>query len=180
MTLMFRKSTLPRHSSFTLIELLVTLAVIAILAALLVSTISRSRERAQAVSCQNVLRQVWLATSMYVDDSHGFMPTLDFFYGEGKMNPRCPGVWSSIPAEAPNYLHRGFDWYGWGGYMDGVKFETIDSRTWLVNDSQPWHDSARTCEEDDRGIEYWTGKHNFLSANGQVGVQELWHPRMDR
>jgi prepilin-type N-terminal cleavage/methylation domain-containing protein/prepilin-type processing-associated H-X9-DG protein len=53
---------------FSLIELLVAIAIIGLLAALLLPALKRARESARAASCASNLRQVGLATQMYVDD----------------------------------------------------------------------------------------------------------------
>jgi prepilin-type N-terminal cleavage/methylation domain-containing protein/prepilin-type processing-associated H-X9-DG protein len=56
---------------FTLIELLVVVAVIAILAALLLPTLGRSKATAQRIRCVSNLRQLGLAAQMYWDDHDG-------------------------------------------------------------------------------------------------------------
>src|SRR5689334_22539187 len=58
-----------RHrAAFTLIELLVTLAMIAILATLLGSTLSRTRSATRQTLCKNNLRQIGLALHLYLAD----------------------------------------------------------------------------------------------------------------
>ncbi len=59
---------------FTLVELLVVMAISAILASLLLPSLSSARARAGGMSCLNNTRQLTLAWSLYADDSNGLLP----------------------------------------------------------------------------------------------------------
>jgi prepilin-type N-terminal cleavage/methylation domain-containing protein/prepilin-type processing-associated H-X9-DG protein len=62
--------------AFTLVELLVTIAIIAILAALLMPVLGRGKESGRVAFCQGNLHQIGLALQLYVDDNKNIMPTM--------------------------------------------------------------------------------------------------------
>jgi len=74
-----RGETVPRRenrAAFTLIELLVVIAIIAILAALVLGPVSRSKEAAKGAVCISNLRQVGIALQLYVDANNQRLPVM--------------------------------------------------------------------------------------------------------
>jgi prepilin-type N-terminal cleavage/methylation domain-containing protein len=64
-------------TGFTLIELLVVIAIIAILAALLLPILGKSKAQAQGIACMSNLRQLTMAWFSYCQDNSGVLPFSD-------------------------------------------------------------------------------------------------------
>lgn len=78
-----------RKKGFTLIELLVVIAIIALLMAILMPALSKAKEQGKRAVCQNNLRELFLAWSLYSDDNDDHLVNASAGFGksaDGKTN----------------------------------------------------------------------------------------------
>jgi len=91
--------------AFTLVELLVVIAIIAILAALLLPTLSLAKHKSQRAACTNNLKELGLAAQMYSADDNG---RLAANYPQTAGFGQETNVWVSgnmrVPVEATNVV----------------------------------------------------------------------------
>jgi prepilin-type N-terminal cleavage/methylation domain-containing protein/prepilin-type processing-associated H-X9-DG protein len=88
------------RAGFTLIELLVVIAIIAVLAAMILPSLSLAKHRAQTVKCASNMKQWGMGFRMYADDNREFVPD------EGDSSETIDSHGS--PTQTDNY---DFGWY---------------------------------------------------------------------
>src|SRR6266481_6438681 len=107
---------------FTLIELLVVIAIIAILAALLLSALTRARQKTQGIYCMNNTRQLAICWYMYGDDNGGKLPPNrdGGNVGKAQADAAWAGGWLDFSASTDNTNTEflvNHDKYEWAAYL---------------------------------------------------------------
>lgn len=63
-----------RKPAFTLVELLIVIGIVAVLIGVLLPALAAARRSAQSAACLQKLRQIGLATTMYIQENRGAFP----------------------------------------------------------------------------------------------------------
>ena len=172
--------------AFTLVELLVTIAVIAILLALLLPAVQQTREAARRTTCRNNLRQIGLAIHNY-SATHDILPPAVILAGRGE--PYGGGylplgtidrvVLGISPVPEPDRIH--FNWATM--LLPQLDHQMIvaasDARYSLAADTNRHIRTARLsvflCPSDDRSVVpydrgHGTGQPGQLYARGNYAM----------
>jgi prepilin-type N-terminal cleavage/methylation domain-containing protein len=94
-----------RSRGFTLIEVLVVVAVIAIMAGILLPTLSKSKSKAEAMFCLNNEKQITLAWIMYADEHNG-----NLAYNLGANGASVATSGNPPPPMKLNWVNNVLDW----------------------------------------------------------------------
>lgn len=177
---------LPRRAGFTLVELLVTIALLALLAALLLPVFSRSREAARGAACLSNQRQLGAAVLLYTQDWDERFPQthppgdeltllapwreLVEPYVRNRALFRCPSDWGVPDWHPTTYAPNGFFCYGASLAAVPRPAETIYlaelTAASLLDDFSPWRGVVEL--EDNLAIDRHNGAANYLFVDGHA------------
>jgi prepilin-type processing-associated H-X9-DG protein len=147
-----------------LVELLVVIAVIAILAALLLPVLAKSKSQARITVCLNNKRQLALAWLMYAQDSRDYLAynTCSFWYLE---------TGGGMP-DAPNWVTSYVDWTtrDFSTNLAGLIDDTNSSLApYIAHDAAPYHCPADTFLAPAQRALGWTQRARSVSMNYVMG-----------
>jgi prepilin-type processing-associated H-X9-DG protein len=116
-----------RRFGLTLIELVLVIGIIAVIFALLVPSLQRSRLQAKAAVCMSNIRQLNTALSMYVNDSGKFPYG---FYNLPPPNPPIPPPAGGYAGYTQDPIRDRAGWW-WFNYLEDIYKKNMGGKTVL-------------------------------------------------
>jgi prepilin-type N-terminal cleavage/methylation domain-containing protein len=158
------------ESGFTLIELLVVVAIIGVLAGLLLPALSRSKARAQMITCLNNKKQLLLAWTMYSGDNDNRL-----VYNLQLDPSRGASPWGAAAAlgspSSPNWVNNTMDWEA-APNSDDTNLNFVNNSllaAYVSYSSSLFHcPSDRVLSQTQRQAG-WSGRVRSVSMNAMVG-----------
>ena len=148
-----------KRERFTLIELLVVIAIIAILAGMLLPSLSKAKEQAKRTACRNNLKQFGVAYGLYGMDHDDYLPD----FSSPETDPKNEAICA--------WLMRNDMWVGLGKLYSGVAYGDtyknaprgyITSREVFACPSDPYKTTYN-----------WENNDNIKCSYSQMNAQRL-------
>lgn len=155
---------------FTLVELLVVIVVIAIIAGILLPTLARSKERAQAIFCLKNTRELTVAWIMYADEHNGALA----------YNLAAPAKAAAVASAIPSFLNNSpkmtMNWadnvLSWGLDPDNTnaaKMVQSGLGPYLSREALVYHCPSDHALSDLQRNAGWQGRVRSYSMNAMIG-----------
>ena len=149
---------LPRRAGFTLVELLVVIGIIALLISILLPSLNKARQSANAVRCSSNLRSVGQGIALYIASYRGAIPASVVFSGmklEGGQQFGPGGSQAAADIWREGYIH-------WSSQLFGKVLSVSDP---LFGAENGW--SIFTCPSLEKG---GVAPANTYPANQEAGM----------
>jgi prepilin-type N-terminal cleavage/methylation domain-containing protein/prepilin-type processing-associated H-X9-DG protein len=156
-----------RPKAFTIIELMVTVAIIALLMAILLPSLSEARKEARTVQCATNLKHVGLAVAVYQTRYNSYPVSYAYLDSKGRYDISPAGQNPAFVGPEKGYIHWSYFLYDNGSVSEGA-FQCPDYDRGGAPRTNPGPDMID-----------WEGMQ--IDANGQTSpnpLQDLQAPRM--